>query len=187
MSGMSALAIVAVVITLSSCSGAPVAEIQVAEVPRDVTEIAEDPPPAPGASDFVSVSEKEFDVDLGGPLIIDGYLEAGFTISNVSDQTLSAIATTIRVNSYEGRLLFSQNMNDEIDLMPGEAMQFGFTGDNRAPLLRQLPEWEELLDLSNPKDEAELSLAIRKIALSDGTQLIFVEDKPEELKLSVDE
>jgi hypothetical protein len=137
----------------------------------------------PVATDFVEVQLVEFDVDDNGSLFIDGYLVAEYEVTNISGQSIQAIATTLTVETTAGEVLYSKNLNLELELAPGAETAFGLYGELRAPLLRIVPQWAALLDLADPATDSVMKLEIRKLMLENDGILVFRQDVPEGISI----
>lgn len=144
-------------------------------------------PPEPHVDEFLEVNLVMFEVDNEGSRFIDGYLFVEYEIRNLSGKKIEAIAATLTVESTAGELLYSENLNSESGLAPGAAASYGLYGDQRAPLLRRVSQWELLLDLEDPGTDAVVNLEIRKLMFEDGDLVVFREDVPEGIKIEVEE
>ena len=165
---------------ISGCSGdlqpSPIATItETATVtpssaPVEVT-------PTPKASDYLETSLLDYKIEEGGWLI-EGYLTIKFRLENTSDEVLRGFATTVRVRDENGEVLFVRNLNREVELDPGEDLEFGLFGEERIGLFRRLPQFEKLLEMESLQDESAATLEVRKLIASDNSIITFVEDVP---------
>ena len=172
-------------ILLTGCTGTPLepeSELEEVMVSPEI-EVQEEPE----ASDYIESQLQVFEVDEEGSFLIDGYLVVEYQLKNVSDQVIGAIATTLTVETKTGELLYSRNLNRELELLPGVEIAYGIYGDFRAPLIRRVPQWAALLDMEDPAMDAIVKLEIRKLMLEDDGIVVFREDIPEGIQIDTEE
>lgn len=170
-----------ILVPLSACSSS------VVEVPKQAGTTTSSPSPTsfvspidsePVSDDYIQTKLVQFDVDDDASFIIPGHISVEYSILNTTESTIYGIATSIFVEDLDGNLLYIKNLNQEFALKPNSSRSFGFFGETKIPLLRVVPQWETLLDMTDPALQAKVRLQIRKILLADGQVVEIVKEVP---------
>lgn len=178
---LSALTLISLV--LSGCSSAEVEDSVVSPSPSispSFESAEEEVEPKPVAESYLASELIEFSVDEDGGWLIQGNMTMKYQITNVSEVPVLGLATTLRVTTKEGELLFLENLNQEIEILPGESIEFGRFGETKLPLIAAIPQLKSLLELESPSEDAVVELEVRKILLEGNSILEFVSEVPSE-------
>lgn len=171
----------ALMFSLSGCTPTYPASPEVT-VTADAVEEREAEPEKiePMVSDYLALEVDDFSISEDGGWLIAGYLSVRYNVTNVSDKPIYGLATTLRIRDTSGEILFISNLNQELDIQPGDTIGFGLFGDRKQPLLATVPQWKQLLEAESVDKETDISLEVRKILLSEGEILEFISEIPSE-------
>ncbi len=143
-------------------------------------------PAQPKSSDFIRSELTEYQIDEGGNFVIDGFLSIKHRVTNLSSQKIVALATTLTIRDASGKMVFFDNLNLDASIEPGKSKTLGLFGDTAFPLAKAFEPTGALLDVEDLSEETTLEFTIRKIALDDGSIIVFQEEIPEN-EVSTDE
>lgn len=86
---------------------------------------------------------------------------------NLKDQPA---ATALRITNLSGEMLFINNLNQKLEIQPGEKTGFWIFGDGRQALVATVPRRRQLLDMNSLADDTEISLKVRQSFCLKGKQ-----------------